>query len=149
MAANDTDSFHRHPPEQLPENKFFWDQCEKDHFVVQYCETCDAWQYPPRTVCKCCWRADHLQWREPAGHGTIYSYTIVHRAPDAELQKIAPYVVALIDITEGPRMLANVLSDPSKVQIGKHVRLTIEHGEGYALPQFVLSCTDTPSTPAT
>ncbi len=68
----------------------------------------------------------------------MHSYTIMRRAPLAAFAALAPYVIALIELDEGPRMVANILGeDALSVQIGDMVQVTFEdRGEGAMLPQF-------------
>ncbi len=68
----------------------------------------------------------------------VHSFTIVRRASDPAFAALVPYVVALIDLAEGPRMMANVLGEDARaVRIGDRVRVTFEdRGEGALLPQF-------------
>jgi len=51
---------------------------------------------------------------------------------------MVPYVVALIDLEEGGRMMANVLEcPPDAVHIGLAVEVVFEEiGDGFVLPQF-------------
>ena len=67
----------------------------------------------------------------------MHSFTVIHRAPSAAFAGQVPYVVALIDLAEGPRMLANIIGAAARdVAIGESVRVTFEaRGDG-ALPQF-------------
>ena len=59
----------------------FYDAANQGKLVLQYCTTDDRWQYPPEPVCSQCGSADHLEWREHDGDGTIFSNTVVHDTP--------------------------------------------------------------------
>jgi uncharacterized OB-fold protein len=59
------------------------------------------------------------------GRGSVHSFTVVHRAPP-EFAAEAPYVVALIDLEEGPRMMSRLLDvEPAAVAVGMPVELNI------------------------
>ena len=64
-------------------------------------------RFYPRPVCPRCFGV-HLEWRPASGRGALYSFTIVHRAPGPELQGAVPYVVALVDLEEGVRLMATL-----------------------------------------
>jgi hypothetical protein len=78
-----------------------------------------------------------LDWRRSAGAGTLYSHTTVYRAPTSAFKADVPYVVALVDLDEGFRMMVNVLGcDPADVQIGRRMRIVFRASDGgMKLPQ--------------
>jgi len=84
-----------------------------------------------------CW-SDQLEWMESHGRGSILSFSVVHRAPTPAFAATTPYVIALIDLDEGPRMFANIVGDNSHdVAIGDRVSVIYEaRGDGAMLPQF-------------
>ena len=85
----------------------------------------------PRHLCPVCW-SDELEWVDAKGTGSVHSFTIMRRASDPAFAPRVPYVVALIDLDEGPRMMANVLGDDAlDVKIGDPVEVTFEdRGDG-------------------
>lgn len=92
----------------------------------------------PRYLCPKCWSTD-LDWVEASGKGVVHSFSIIRRAPSAAFADRVPYVVALIDLDEGPRMMANVVREGAlDTRIGDRVRVVFEdRGEGSKIPQFV------------
>jgi uncharacterized OB-fold protein len=91
----------------------------------------------PRHLCPECW-SDQLEWVESKGRGSVHSFTVIRRAPVATFAERTPYVVALIDLDEGPRMIANVVGEGAlSVAIGDQVDVTFEdRGDGSVVPQF-------------
>jgi uncharacterized OB-fold protein len=77
-----------------------------------------------------------LEWRESRGHGVVYACTVEHKAQTPALE--APYVVALVDLDEGVRLLSNVVGcPPDQVGVGDRVQLTWEPlSDGRRLPLF-------------
>ena len=81
-----------------------------------------------------------MEWREVSGHGEIYSFTIVRRAPEPAFESDLPYVVALVQLDEGPRILSTVEADDvESIQIGMRVRVHFGPPvDGIVLPTFQL-----------
>jgi uncharacterized protein len=115
----------------------YWDAARERRLLIRKCNACGAKHFMPRHLCPSCW-SDRLEWVESRGAGSVHSFTIVRRAPLASFGARAPYVVALIDLEEGPRMLTNIVGeDALSVRIGDRVGVTFEdRGGGALLPQF-------------
>jgi uncharacterized OB-fold protein len=79
-----------------------------------------------------------------SGAGTIYSY-IVHHAP-AVPGRTVPFVVALVELDEGVRMVGQLLgADPGVVEIGARVELSWERiDDDLALPAWRLAIVEGP-----
>jgi uncharacterized OB-fold protein len=100
---------------------------------MQACDGCKRVCFPPRTHCASC-GAQALSWRAIAGTGTVYATTVVRQRPE----RGSDYNVALIDITEGARMMSRVEGiPPTEVRIGMAVRAQVETADGEALIVFV------------
>ena len=115
----------------------YWNAARERRLLIRKCNACGALHFMPRYLCPACW-SDQLEWVEAKGTGSVHSFTIIRRAPMAAFAPRAPYVLALIDLDEGPRMMANVLGeDALSVRIGDRVKVTFEErGEGAMIPQF-------------
>src|SRR3972149_8797559 len=97
------------PATSLPHNpdaQPFWDGAKQHRLLLKRCTRCAQLHFPPRHLCPACW-SDALEWVEASGKGSIYSHTIVRRAPNAEFAAQGPYVLALIALDEGPRLITN------------------------------------------
>ena len=122
----------------------FWAAAAEQRLLFQRCEDCGKAQFPPRPRCLACGGA--LRWEESCKRGVIHSYTVVQRAPNAEFRAKVPYVLALIELEEGPRLMLNVLdkldgADGPALQIGASVRVVFQAMDcqgGGKLPQAVL-----------
>ena len=121
------------------ESRPFWEACKRHELVLQHCQDCGAYVYYPRALCTAC-HSDRLAWEPVSGRGTIYSYTVCHRPAGPAFQGDVPYVVALIDLAEGPRMTSNIVgTDPAQVRIGQSVRVTFDDvTDEITLPKFVV-----------
>lgn len=125
-------------PVPVPTNitKPFWDAAKQGKLVLQRCRRCGTWQYWPRPVCMRCISRD-LEWKEAAGRGVVYSFTIT-RLPPEGFEGREPYVLASVDLLEGTRMMAQLLNCTiDRVRIGLPVRVVWEKlTDEISLPQF-------------
>jgi uncharacterized OB-fold protein len=116
----------------------YWAGVAKGILMIRRCRSCELLHFMPRHLCPHCW-SDNLEWIESSGCGHVHSFTIVRRAPIAVFNSQVPYVLALIDLAEGPRMMANIRGpDASNLRIGDAVRVIFEdRAFGTKLPQFI------------
>jgi uncharacterized OB-fold protein len=127
------------PKRPLPDanDEFYWEGTRSRHLMLQRCGRCGRLRHPPSPACPAC---RSLEWMPvaAAGEGSVYSF-IVPRYPEFEPFG-SGYVVALIDLAEGVRVLANLRgSEAPDITIGAAVTLTWEPlADGYWLPQFKL-----------
>lgn len=122
-------------PEANADTRPFWDACNRGELQVQQCRACGHRQFYPRGLCQRC-KSEDLAWQpaEPRGH--VYSFTIVHRAPTLAFRADVPYVIALVDLEAGVRMMMNVVNcDPESVAIGMPVNIVFEQRGEQAVPQ--------------
>ncbi|PLC53980.1 hypothetical protein CR155_11175 [Pollutimonas nitritireducens] len=118
----------------------YWDGAKRRQLLIRRCKDCNTLHFMPRYICPTCW-SDSLEWVEASGAGSVYSYTIIRRAPLPAFVSLVPYVVALIELEEGVRMLTNIVGDNAlSVRIGDEVRVTFEErGDETVVPQFQLA----------
>lgn len=123
-------------PSATADTRTFWDACGRGELMYQVCRSCGRAQFYPRGHCAAC-HALELDWRRSAGLGAVYSHTTVYRAPTPAFKADVPYVIALVDLDEGFRMMVNILGcEPSAVAIGSRMRIVfLPAGDGVALPQ--------------
>ncbi|KWF24860.1 Zn-ribbon domain-containing OB-fold protein [Burkholderia pseudomultivorans] len=128
--------------EQLPQpcanadSQVYWDAARDHRLLIRKCNACGTLHFMPRHLCPSCW-SDSLEWIDAKGTGTVHSYTVIRRASLSAFAQRTPYVVALIELDEGPRMMTNILGDDAlDVAIGDKVQVTFEDRETGSLPQF-------------
>lgn len=122
-------------PSITPDTRFWWDGLAAGELRVQRCAACGEPRHPPEPGCAACGSLD-WDWLLAAGGGTVYSHITVHQPRFAAFGY--PYVVALIDLDEGTRLIANIDGiAPDDVEIGMRVRARIRDFDGLALPVFV------------
>ena len=100
---------------------FFWAGTAAGELRIQRCGACGALRHPPGPACLRC-GALSPEYVLAAGTGEVYSY-VVHHHPPVPGRKL-PIVVALVELTEGVRMVGELLdAEPDEVRIGAPVRV--------------------------
>lgn len=117
----------------------YWRAANEGVLSIQQCRHCDQWQFFPRAFCTHC-ASDDVAWQQTSGRGKIYTFTINRKAANAFMKERLPYAVAIIQLDEGPRMMANIVnSDLTKIAIGVRVQVCFERlDDDISLPQFEL-----------
>ena len=140
-SGSNTSGSHLPLPDQDTEE--FWAAARQHRLLVR--ETADGRQflYPrdrePGTLRNDC------RWFEIDGGGVVYSFSVVHQAASRAFKDRVPYVLALIDLDGGARIMSHVESDPRDVEIGARVRLAWRDEDDVSLPVFVLERAPEPS----
>jgi uncharacterized OB-fold protein len=126
-------------PQPTSETAAYWAAARAQRLLIQRCASCGHCQFYPRAFCIEC-LSERIEWINASGQGRIYSYTICRIAPSPAFEARLPYVVALIDLDEGVRLLANLLdAELADVAIGARVGVCFEAvSESCTLPQFTL-----------
>lgn len=115
----------------------FWEGVDRHQLRIQQCLSCSQPVFYPRSICPHCF-SDQLEWITTNGRGHIYSYTIVHRSYGPFAQE-TPYVVAIVELDRGVRMLTRITGSREGVTVGAPVRVTFEQvDEELTLPYFVV-----------
>ncbi|MDH3641504.1 MAG: Zn-ribbon domain-containing OB-fold protein [Gammaproteobacteria bacterium] len=124
-------------PVPTPETQGYWQGCNEGRLLIQRCTACGHHQFYPRLLCTACASSD-VAWHEASGNGRVKSFTIIRRAVTEAYADDVPYVVALIELAEGPTMMSNVVGcDVEKVHIGMSVSVRFERRtEEIAVPIF-------------
>lgn len=126
----------------LPETdtgaRVYWDGAKARKLLIQRCKDCGEYQHYPKQFCVACGKDETLELVEARGRGKIYSFTIIHRSPYDDIE--APYVVAIVTLDEGVRMLSNIVNcDPATVECEQTVQVAYhELRDGVVLPVFEL-----------
>jgi uncharacterized OB-fold protein len=124
-------------PKQSPWSKPFWDGCKKHELLIQKCKDCQKYIFYPKLFCPHC-LSTHLEWVKTTGRGKIYSYTIVYSYGPTEFSEDTPYIVAIIDLQEGVRMMSNIVGcAPETVECDMEVGIVFDDvNEEMTLPKF-------------
>ena len=119
------------------QSRAYWQASHEGRLLLQRCDACGHVQHYPRVLCVHCGH-DQLTDVAACGSGTVRSFTIIRRAVSAAFDADVPYVVALIELPEGPTLMTNIIESPIEhIRIGSEVVLTFERrSDDIAIPQF-------------
>jgi hypothetical protein len=114
----------------------YWKAGSEGRLLVQECPTCGNRQWYPRAVCTAC-GADP-EWLECSGKGVVHTFTVVRQFGMKPFRDELPYVIAMVDLEEGPRVMGAVTDcDPDAVQIGMPVEVHfVEAAEDIGIPYW-------------
>lgn len=113
----------------------FWRAAQDHRLTYQLCGRCGRVVFYPRAHCPHCGSED-LHVHDSAGVGTLYSYTVIRQTPDPAFRDDAPYIVALVDLAEGFRVLTHLRAEPEEAEVGQRVRLEWMTRDDFELPVF-------------
>ena len=135
-----TQQYSKPVPRPQQESDFYWEKAKAHELWLRKCNSCDKAYFYPRDISPCCFSRD-TSWVRASGKATLYTYGIVHRAPHPGFREDAPFVTALVELEEGPRMPTNIVGlgepTPEKLQIGMPLEVTFEEiTDEISLPKF-------------
>jgi len=115
----------------------FWEACRNRRLTVQRCADCGFHAYFPVYACPEC-LSDRVEWVEASGKGTVFSVTVVERGAGGAFEAELPFCVALVELSEGPVMMSNVVGvPPHSVRIGDAVQVDFRDvSDEVTLPVF-------------
>jgi uncharacterized OB-fold protein len=125
-------------PATDPDSAPFWAGCREHRLLLQQCNACGAFRYPPGPLCPHC-RGRESEWVQSAGRGRVYSWIVVtHPVPKEVYAADVPYVVALIELDEGVRIASNIVGcAPADVRGDMRVEVRFDDlAPGVTLPRF-------------
>ncbi len=112
----------------------FWRGTQANEFRYQQCANCDTIVWHPRAHCTGCVNGD-LEWRVSAGAGVVYTFSVVRQSYHPFFRSQVPYIVALVDLDEGPRFLTNITgTTPEEMDVGMRVQIVWEEHEEVHIP---------------
>lgn len=115
-------------PKATPDTQMFWDGLKTGRLLLPWCLECGKAHFYPRSCCPHCF-SWQLEWREASGRGKVHTYVINHKAARG-FEGQVPYVIAVIELDEGPRMLSNLILDitptPENVRIDMPVEVVFD-----------------------
>lgn len=118
----------------------YWAAARRGQLVIQRCAHCQRHQFYPRGFCMHC-MGETLDWVQASGLGRIYTFTVNRRGANAFMAGRTPYAVAIVELEEGVRLMANIVdSRLEDIAIGKPVKVVFEAAsDDVTLPQFQLA----------
>ncbi|MER5432666.1 OB-fold domain-containing protein [Streptomyces sp. NPDC002588] len=114
MGAQEKKSTARYDlPEADAFTRAYWDAAAEGRLLIRRCGGCARAHHYPREFCPSCWSED-VTWEEASGRATLYTWSVVHRNDLPPFGQRTPYVAAVVDLAEGPRMSTELVevADP-------------------------------------
>ncbi|WP_153503623.1 Zn-ribbon domain-containing OB-fold protein [Cumulibacter manganitolerans] len=118
-----------------PDTREYWAGTTRGVITLQRCDDCNAVIWMPRAICPVCHKQS-LSSFEASGKGTVYSWTRTAKGL-AEYRDAGPYVLAYVELEEGPRVMTNLVGFDGDPEIGAAVTATFDAvGDDAALLRF-------------
>ncbi len=132
-----SDAAEKFLPRPGAESLPYWQGCNEERLLLQRCDGCGHWQFYPRILCTACGGA-RLSFEAASGWGRVKSFTVIRIPITPAYEALVPYVVALIELDEGPTMMSHVItSEVDALRIGDRVEATFQQwSEDQKLPVF-------------
>ncbi len=135
----DRQPYRKPLPTPSPEARRYWQACKEHQLLLPFCTACQSFFFYPRNFCPRCFSWE-IEWRPVSGRGRLYSYAIQHRVWHPAWAPEVPYVTALVELEEGPRIYTNLVGvepDPKKIRCDMPVEVVFEDvSEEITLPKF-------------
>jgi len=116
----------------------YWRHLAQGALQLNHCDHCSAFRHPPGPVCPKC-RTIGDSWARVSGRATLHSFTRVLHPVHPILAELTPYVITLVDLEEGPRLVSGIPQGLDVVlKVGMPLQCkVVRFDERYALPYFL------------
>ncbi len=118
-------------------NRPHWEGARNHEFLIQRCKECGHMWFPPMTNCSKC-LSTTIEWVKTSGRGTVFSYIVYHQGWLHGYKDEVPYNVAIIELSEGVRLISNIAGIPNEmIEVGMPVQVTFEDvAPAVVIPRF-------------
>ncbi|MGH9030351.1 MAG: Zn-ribbon domain-containing OB-fold protein [Acidimicrobiales bacterium] len=115
----------------------WWEAAVEGRLLLVRCAQCGRAHHYPRPFCPRC-GSDDVSWETASGSATLYTWSVVHRNDLPPFNEHVPYVAAIVELAEGPRMMTNVVDcELDALEVGMGLQVEFRGiGEGYSIPVF-------------
>ena len=104
----------------------FWEAARRHELSMQRCHDCQRLVFYPREVCPFCLSSE-LEWVTLSGRGRLHAYTVIHQPANPAFLPDVPYVYAMVELEEGPRIISNLVDcAPSDARIDMPVEASYD-----------------------
>jgi uncharacterized protein len=113
------------PQPITPEARPYWDGLKQEKLMLPKCGDCGHVFWYPRVLCPRC-HSRRITWTQSGGKGKLYAFEIAHQSFNKAMKVRPPYILAMIELAEGPRLLSNLIgieADPKVVKIDMPVEV--------------------------
>jgi uncharacterized OB-fold protein len=124
-------------PRPAPESVKYWQAAKEHRLEIPRCNACDKFWFPPSQSCPHCLSTD-FAFVPVSGRGKVFTFVTFHRVYHPAFAKEVPYVVALVELDEGPRLLTNIVGvKPESVTCEMRVKVVFDDvAEDVSVPKF-------------
>lgn len=124
-------------PSPNPATLPYWSATREHRLSIPKCEDCGQFHFYPRSHCPHC-GSGRLTWQDVSGKGTVFSWTEVFRAPSKAFTGDVPYIVAVVELDEGPHLMSRIVrAAGEEIHVGQKVAVEFEDvAEDLSLPVF-------------
>ena len=126
----------------------FWDGTERGELLIQRCAACGSWLWQPRPMCSTCGTVSP-PWVPVTGAGRVMTWTVPRPPVLPSLADLVPFVVAVVELSEGVRMIGLLVGDDGAplrtdgtdigLEVGTPVRVVFRHQDGFMQPGWALA----------
>ncbi|MFI9801542.1 Zn-ribbon domain-containing OB-fold protein [Streptomyces sp. NPDC052302] len=120
-------------PEPDAFTRTYWDAAAAGRLLLRRCRACGRPHHYPRESCPHCW-SEGVVWETASGRATLYTWSVVHRNDLPPFGARVPYVAAVVDLAEGPRMTTGLVDCPDPARLRAGLPLTAAFPDG--VPMF-------------
>lgn len=125
-------------PQPTPWSLPFWEGTRQHELRIQRCSDCRKAIFFPKKFCPHC-LSRNVAWERANGRGTIYSFTVVRNNPPSPFMRDVPFVIAIVTLDEGVRMMTNIVQcDPEKLRCDQPVEVVFDDDRSaeISIPMF-------------
>lgn len=122
-------------------SRTYWEAAADGRLLLRRCGAagCGRAHHYPREFCPYCWSED-VRWEEASGHATLYTWSVVHRNDLPPFGERTPYVAAVVELTEGPRMMSEVVGPGEgtggALRVGMELEVVFREIGDFVVPVF-------------
>ncbi|MBW2544995.1 MAG: Zn-ribbon domain-containing OB-fold protein [Deltaproteobacteria bacterium] len=130
-------TYNKPLPKINADTKEFWEGCREHLIKIQKCADCGFVRWPPSFICPQC-HSQKTDWIASTGRGSVYTFVVNHIAYHPAFRENLPYVVAVVELDEGPHLLTNIVDcDPGEVLCDMPVEVVWDDiTDEFSLPKF-------------
>ncbi|MEU6143190.1 Zn-ribbon domain-containing OB-fold protein [Streptomyces sp. NPDC047081] len=123
-------------PETDAFTRTYWDGAAEGRLLVRRCGDCGRAHHYPREFCPHCWSED-VRWEQASGRAALYTWSVVHRNDLPPFGERVPYVAAVVDLAEGPRMMTEIVGcAEGALRAGMGLEVVFRDGVAVFRPRF-------------
>ncbi|MFD3558716.1 Zn-ribbon domain-containing OB-fold protein [Streptomyces sp. NPDC058686] len=114
----------------------YWDAAADGTLLLRRCRACERAHHYPREFCPHCWSED-VTWERASGTAVLYTWSVVHRNDLPPFGTRTPYIAAVVDLAEGPRMMTEIVAtEGAELRVGMPLEVTFRQVEDFSVPVF-------------